>query len=65
LKIQSNGFVLLFFDNLNAVKEYKSSECAQEYTISEPEPVEQSSFFILLLKAFIGVLAGFLLFFIF
>jgi outer membrane protein assembly factor BamB len=60
-----NKKVLLFFDNFQAIKEYKSSECAHNDNIEpEPEPAEYN-IFISLLKVLIVILAVFFVVFYF
>lgn len=55
-----NKKVLVFFDNFQAIKEYASSECAQDaLTESTPEPAERPNLFISLLKVLIGASVGF------
>ncbi|MGD2250334.1 MAG: hypothetical protein PVF58_18195 [Candidatus Methanofastidiosia archaeon] len=54
----SNGFSFFIFDNFQAIKEYKSSECAHnDNTKSQPEPAE-FNIFISLLKVLIVTLAA-------
>jgi outer membrane protein assembly factor BamB len=54
----SNGFSFFIFDNFQAIKEYKSSECVHnDNTESQPEPAE-SNIFISLLKVLIVTLVA-------